>query len=74
MGGNGSMVLWVEDVPARANKDYTHFNYTGSKEIAKLIYKEIYDGFVQFKALNKGHIVPKRKKDSVYTKIDSTNE
>lgn len=74
MGGNGSMVHWVEDVPSRANKDYTHFNYTGSKEIAKLIYKEIYDGFVQFKALNKGHIVPKRKKDSVYTKIDSTNE
>jgi lysophospholipase L1-like esterase len=74
MGGDGSMVQWVEGVPSKANKDYTHFNYTGSKEIAKLIYNEIFNGYSLFKTLNKGYIVPKRKKDSVYTKIDSTNE
>ena len=33
--------------------DYTHFNYTGSKEIAKLIYDEIYNGYTLFKTLNK---------------------
>ena len=74
MGGDGSMVKWTEAVPPKANKDYTHFNYTGSKEIAKLIYDEIYSGYTLFKTLNKGFVVPKRKNDSVYTKIDSTNE
>ncbi len=74
MGGDGSMVQWVEGVPAKANKDYTHFNFAGSKEIAKLIFDEINNGYQLFKSLNKGIIVPKRKNDSVYTKIDSTNE
>jgi lysophospholipase L1-like esterase len=74
MGGNGSMVQWVEGVPSKANKDYTHFNYTGSKEIAKLIYNQINDGYVVYKQLNKAFVIPKRKKDSVRVKIDSTNE
>lgn len=74
MGGNGSMVKWVEAVPAKANKDYTHFNYAGSKEIAKLIYNQINEGYLVYKTLNKAFAIPKRKKDSVRVKIDSTNE
>lgn len=74
MGGNGSMVKWVEGVPSKANKDYTHFNYTGSKEIAKLIYDQINEGYVVYKQLNKVLPIPKRKRDSVRIKNDSTNE
>ena len=74
MGGYGSMVQWVEGTPSRANKDYTHFNYTGSKEVAKLIYDEINTGFNIYKTLRKKSLDSKRKKDSVFSKIDSTND
>lgn len=74
MGGNGSMKQWVEAVPSKANKDYTHFNYTGSKEVAQLIYNQINEGYLQYKALNKSSVVPSRKNDSVRIKIDSTHE
>jgi len=51
MGGNGSMVKWVEEAPAQANKDYTHFNFRGSKKISDLIYKQLNDGYLQYKKL-----------------------
>lgn len=51
MGGDGSMVKWVEEVPARANKDYTHFNFRGAKQISDLIYKQINNGYEQYKRL-----------------------
>jgi lysophospholipase L1-like esterase len=51
MGGDGSMVKWVEEAPAQANKDYTHFNFRGSKKISDLIYKQLNDGYVKYKKL-----------------------
>lgn len=48
MGGNGSMVKWVDEYKM-ANKDYTHFNAAGSRKIAKLIYNEINKGYVKYK-------------------------
>lgn len=48
MGGNGSMVKWVDEYKM-ANKDYTHFNMAGSKKIAKLIYGEINKGYAKYK-------------------------
>nr|WP_297307958.1 GDSL-type esterase/lipase family protein [uncultured Flavobacterium sp.] len=53
MGGEGSMVKWVEEEPAKANKDYTHFNFRGSKFASDLIYNQImqgYDAFVKRKS------------------------
>ncbi|WP_231496795.1 hypothetical protein [Prevotella sp. 10(H)] len=47
MGGKGSMVNWVNN--KMANKDYTHFNGSGSKKVAKLIYEEIDKGYTKFK-------------------------
>lgn len=47
MGGDGSMIKWVED--GLAGKDYTHFNASGSKKVAKLIYNEIAKGYNLFK-------------------------
>jgi len=48
MGGNGSMIKWVND--GLAGKDYTHFNMSGSKRIARLIYGEIDKGYNKYKA------------------------
>lgn len=48
MGGENSMIKWVEEEPERANKDYTHFNHRGAKEIAQMIYKEIIQGFQDY--------------------------
>ncbi len=48
MGGNGSMVKWVDEYHL-ANKDYTHFNASGSKKIAKLLYDEINKGYLKYK-------------------------
>ncbi|RZK47756.1 MAG: hypothetical protein EOO59_17470, partial [Hymenobacter sp.] len=38
MGGENSMVSWVEDSPALANKDYTHVNGRGAHKIAGLLF------------------------------------
>ena len=78
MGGDGSMVKWVENVPAKANKDYTHFNHRGAKEIAQLIYKQIDTGYQEYKRLR---VLAKKKpkpkavvNDSVPVINDSLNE
>ncbi|MFP9115574.1 hypothetical protein ACLI1A_16665 [Flavobacterium sp. RHBU_3] len=64
MGGDGSMVRWVEDEPARANKDYTHFNFRGSKQIADLIYGQLNSGYEKYKALRGGKPLPKEVIDT----------
>jgi hypothetical protein len=80
MGGDGSMVKWVEEMPAMANKDYTHFNYRGAKKISDLIYKQLNNGYEQYKKL-RGHkniepeiIQPEiKKQDSIIQKTDTTH-
>ena len=72
MGGENSMIKWVEETPAKANKDYTHFNYRGSKEVGKLIFDQIEAGFQHYKKLRKKKtIVVKKKPDSIVKKGDS---
>lgn len=75
MGGNGSMVQWVEAVPAKANKDYTHFNHRGAKEVANIIYSQINQGYETYKNLRKKRkpITP-IKKEAVIIKNDSIHE
>lgn len=38
MGGENSMVSWVEDSPPLANRDYTHVNPRGAHRIADLLF------------------------------------
>jgi lysophospholipase L1-like esterase len=38
MGGENSMVRWVEESPTLANKDYTHVNPRGAHKIAGLLF------------------------------------
>jgi hypothetical protein len=78
MGGDGSMVKWVEEVPAKANKDYTHFNFRGSKVISDLIYNQLNAGYEEYKTL-RAKKKPAAKKpevvtqDSVILKTDTTH-
>lgn len=55
MGGDGSMVKWVEEEPALGNKDYTHFNTKGSQKIARFIFDELKKEYGQFKKTQKKH-------------------
>ena len=81
MGGDGSMVKWVDESPARANKDYTHFNQRGAKAIGNLLYNQLNKGYEQYKALRekrdsgvKPRVIRNPKADSVSVKKDSVNE
>lgn len=51
MGGDGSMVKWVEAVPSKANKDYTHFNHRGAKEVANIVFNQLNQGYEEYKKL-----------------------
>ena len=76
MGGDGSMVKWVEEVPSKANKDYTHFNHRGAKEAANLIFTQLNKGYEMYKELRKKRKKPAApvKKDSIITNKDSVYE
>jgi lysophospholipase L1-like esterase len=82
MGGDGSMIKWVDEAPAKANKDYTHFNQRGAKAIGKLLYDQLNRGYEQYKVLRenrnftntKPQATRKTKADSVAVKKDSVNE
>ena len=51
MGGNGSMVEWVEDyTPRLANLDYTHFNFDGAEKAGDLLLNfllKAYESYLQ---------------------------
>ena len=76
MGGDGSMIQWVEQEPARANKDYTHFNHRGAKQAANLIFTQLNQGYEMYKDLRKKRKNPAApvKKDSVIVNKDSVYE
>jgi len=57
MGGENSMVSWVEQTPSLAGKDYTHFNFRGARKVANMIHDFIQSGYTQYKstATNTGY-------------------
>ncbi|MBE8727847.1 GDSL-type esterase/lipase family protein [Flavobacterium hungaricum] len=79
MGGDGSMIKWVDESPAKANKDYTHFNQRGAKAIGNLLYEQLSKGYDEYKILrekrdagvSKRKAVRKAKADSVSVTNDS---
>jgi len=82
MGGDGSMVKWADETPAKANKDYTHFNQRGAKAIGRLLYDQLNKGYEEYKILREKRditsrqqkAVPKTNADSVSVKKDSVHE
>lgn len=77
MGGDGSMVKWVDEQPAMANKDYTHFNFRGAKKVAGMIYNQLNEGYIEYKELRKKKqaaiIAVEKKNDTIHPKRDSTH-
>lgn len=66
MGGEGSMVKWADDSPAKANKDYTHFNYRGAQKVAGMMFKHLEDGYAVYKKNRiKKEEEAKRQADSI---------
>ncbi len=57
MGGNGSMVKWVEGDTVFANKDYTHFNFKGAHKVGKLLFSKIISEYNDYnKQLNQKNL------------------
>ena len=52
MGGNGSMVKWVEGDTALANRDYTHFNFRGAHKVGKLLYTKLMSEYNDYNKKN----------------------
>ena len=52
MGGNGSMVKWVEGDTILANKDYTHFNFRGAHKAGKLLFDKLMNEYQKFNKNN----------------------
>ncbi len=52
MGGNGSMVTWVEGDTVMANKDYTHFNFRGAHKVGKLLYSKLMSEYTDYNKKN----------------------
>ncbi|MEO6173605.1 MAG: SGNH/GDSL hydrolase family protein [Flavobacterium circumlabens] len=73
MGGDGSMVKWVDEAPSRANKDYTHFNQRGAKAIGNLLYSQLNKGYEEYKVLREKRETGERPKPVRKTKADSVS-
>lgn len=65
MGGNGSMARWVAQDPPLANKDYTHFNFRGSKKIGGMLFYELDKGYEKYKLIRE-----QAKQSTLNTKRD----
>lgn len=52
MGGENSMIKWVEGDTVLANKDYTHFNYKGAQKVAKLLHDQLMNSYNKYKKRN----------------------
>ena len=44
MGGKGSMAVFADSIPVRANKDYTHLNFAGGRYLGHLLFEALVDG------------------------------
>jgi lysophospholipase L1-like esterase len=45
MGGENSMIEWVNSKPPLAMKDFTHFNNEGARKIGRMLSKAVLEGF-----------------------------
>lgn len=49
MGGEGSMITWVEkEQPRLANLDYAHFNFEGAEKAGRMLIRYLMDGYSRF--------------------------
>ena len=49
MGGENSMISWVENSPSLASKDYTHFNIRGARFVGEMFYDALLSSYIDWK-------------------------
>jgi lysophospholipase L1-like esterase len=49
MGGQNSMVSWVNEKPSLAAKDFTHFNPQGARYVGEMIYEALMKDYLEYK-------------------------
>ncbi|MEH0157746.1 hypothetical protein V6R21_26895 [Limibacter armeniacum] len=49
MGGENSIIKWVDREPAWANKDYTHFTRRGANHVGDMLYNELMREYAKYK-------------------------
>lgn len=52
MGGEDAIVRWANAEPSLANKDYTHANHRGAKQIAEFIFNAIMKEYKEYEKYN----------------------
>lgn len=75
MGGEGSMVRWVDSRPQLAGEDYVHFTHKGAERISDLLYETI-DTYYKYYKFRHGELELELPQDSVMIDtlvIDSPN-
>lgn len=50
MGGENSMVSWVNDKPPLAGKDFTHFTGKGAQYVGEMLYDALIRAYLEYKA------------------------
>ncbi len=60
MGGENSMVSWVQNDPSLASKDFTHFNARGARHVGEMLYDALLSEYLVWK---KSQIQTKTAKD-----------
>lgn len=78
MGGEGSMIRWVEEEPELANKDYTHFNHRGARKVANMLFEFIENGYESYKKekkeLEKAALELEKLKQREQKRLDSLQQ
>lgn len=64
MGGEGSMVKWVDSYPQLAGEDYVHFTHKGAQQISDLLYETI-DTYYKYYKFRNGELDLELPQDSV---------
>jgi lysophospholipase L1-like esterase len=49
MGGENSMVSWVQNSPSLASKDFTHFNSRGARYVSEMLYDALLSEYLIWK-------------------------
>jgi len=49
MGGENSMVSWVQNDPSLASKDFTHFNARGARHVGEMLYDALLSEYLVWK-------------------------
>ena len=62
MGGENSIVDWVNQRPALAGRDYTHFSARGAQKVGKMFYKSLMIEYLNYLKKQKEHALEQKLK------------